>query len=155
MIGLTAALAVPLTYTLAAWRRWRLPLALLTGVAVYFASDEHSEITADCRPDAALFIACVAIATVAAGIRRIPISEEGPTDGESPGPAAWNAMAVRTLIPAVYVMFLGLVQYLADPRWTGLVSTFPACRWSSSRSLISRREGLKRVVSPGSCRLET
>ncbi len=29
-------------------------------------------------------------------------------------------------MPAAYVVLLGVVQYLADPRWTGLVSTFPS-----------------------------
>ena len=38
----------------------------------------------------------------------------------------FQAMAVRTAIPAIYVLVLGIVERLAGPGWAGLVSTFPS-----------------------------
>ena len=126
VIGLTAALAVPLTYTLTAWRHWRLPLALLTAIGGYLAGASLLGLLPLGGLMPRLCVACGAVATAAAIIRRIPIAERDRTDGLSPDPSTWDVMAVRTLIPAAYFVLLGVVQYLADPRWTGLVSTFPS-----------------------------
>ena len=35
-------------------------------------------------------------------------------------------MGVRTAIPAIYGLVLGMVQMMAGPSWAGLVSTFPS-----------------------------
>ena len=35
-------------------------------------------------------------------------------------------MAVRTAIPAVYVLVLGIAEHMAGPGWAGLMSTFPS-----------------------------
>ena len=37
-----------------------------------------------------------------------------------------HAMAVRTAIPATYVLVFGIVERIAGPGWAGLVSTFPS-----------------------------
>ena len=54
---------------------------------------------------------------------RLPIPEENRAGASL---STFQAMAVRTAIPATYVLVLGIVERMAGPGWAGLVSTFPS-----------------------------
>ena len=68
-------------------------------------------------------IAFLAIALGTFWARRWP----EPDDDQSVASlSAFQAMAVRTAIPAGYVLAFGAVERLAGPGWAGLASTFPS-----------------------------
>ena len=68
-------------------------------------------------------VASFAILAATHWARRIP-TPKGATTGASL--SSFQAMAARTVIPAIYGLVLGVVQRMAGPSWAGLVSTFPS-----------------------------
>jgi hypothetical protein len=123
LLGVAAAVALPLVYAQAVRFGWKLPGALAAAVTGYLAV--ASTLGALPSPGAVsrIGLAFLAIVLAAWWARRLPLPEENrPSGSLSPG----GAMVVRTAIPAVYVMVFALVERLAGPSWAGLVSTFPS-----------------------------
>jgi hypothetical protein len=123
LLGLVAAVALPLAYMRAVSLGWRLPMVLVLAVGGYFSV----ALALDCLPPLGV-VAHLGIATSAmiagAGIAtRLPLPKRGPS---------WQAMSprhkliLRSAVPALYVAAVALVDALAGPRWTGLVGTFPS-----------------------------
>jgi hypothetical protein len=123
LLGLAAAVALPSAYAQAVRRGWRLPGSLAAAVTGYLVVAS----TLGCMPASGvvprLAIALFAIVSAACWARRLPIPEVSHA-GVVLSP--FQVMGVRTAIPAIYVVVLGIVERVAGPGWAGLVSTFPS-----------------------------
>ena len=123
LLGLVAAVALPLAYAQAVRLGWRLPAALAAAVAGYLVVAS----ALGCLPAVGV-LPRLGIALVRHPVRlllggRLPIPK---SDRAGASLSPFQAMAVRTAIPAIYVLVLGIVQRMAGPGWAGLVSTFPS-----------------------------
>jgi hypothetical protein len=123
LLGLAAAVALPLAYAQAVRLGRRLPGALIAAVSGYLVVAA----TLGCMPLPDVFprlgIALFAIISAACWVRRLPMPKE---DHSGTPLSPWQAMGVRTSIPAVYVVVFALIERIAGPGWAGLVSTFPS-----------------------------
>jgi hypothetical protein len=123
LLGLAAAVALPLAYAQAVRLGWRLPVALAAAVAGYLVVAS----TLGCLPVGGAVprvgIAFFAILSASYWACRLPIPE-GKNAGSSL--SSFQTMALRTAIPVIYVVVLGIVQRVAGPGWAGLVGTFPS-----------------------------
>jgi hypothetical protein len=123
LLGLVAAVALPLAYARAVGRGWRLPGSIAASIAGYFAVALGLGYL---RPAAAceclgISLGAILFASYLAG--RIDIATETPAGyGRS---VRWSAL-VRTAIPAAYVLVVGIAGSAASPSCAGLVSTFPS-----------------------------
>ena len=124
LLGLAAAVALPLAYAQAVRLGWRLPAALAAAVAGYLARRLHARLSARGRGRSApRHRACSPSCRPLTG-QDVCRSRKDDHAGAALSP--FQAMAVRTAIPAIYVLVLGIVQRMAGPGWAGLVSTFPS-----------------------------
>ena len=123
LLGLVAAVFLPMAYAQAVGRGWRLPGAIAASVASYFAvalglGYLHPGAASEC-----LGISLGAILFAAYLAKRIEIPDETPAgDIRS---VRWSAL-VRTAIPAVYVLVVAIAGSAASPSCAGLISTFPS-----------------------------
>ena len=124
LLGLIAAVSLPLAYAQAVRRGWGLPAALAGAIAAYVAIASAAGLPPSRRiRPARLGVSFGSILVASYLASRIG----GPADA---GPQrrrrdAGSAL-VRTVIPVVYVAIVGIVTSSAGPRWAGLVSTFPS-----------------------------
>jgi uncharacterized membrane protein (GlpM family) len=123
LLGLVAAVALPLVYAWAVQRNHGLPSALATAVACYLAL----AFAFGCLPPPSLLmrVGCAACAILAGSYGARQIAVPGGNRAGVPL-SAFRTMALRTAIPLTYVLVLALVQRGAGPSWAGLVSTFPS-----------------------------
>jgi hypothetical protein len=123
LLGLAAAVALPLAYAQTVRVGWRLPTALAAAIGGYLvvASTLGYLVADGALPR--LAVALFAIVSASYWASRLPIPE-GHRAGASL--SAFQVMAVRTVIPAFYVLVLGIVERVAGPGCAGLVSTFPS-----------------------------
>ena len=123
LLGLVAAVALPLAYAQAVRLGWQLPAALAAAVTGYLTVASMLGCVPAIGAVPRLGIALGAIMSASYWAKRIPIPHKS-----SAGPALtpFQVMAARTAIPVVYVMVLAIVQRLAGPASAGLVSTFPS-----------------------------
>jgi len=123
LLGLVAAVSLPLAYVQAARRDWRLPAVMAASVAAYLAVASGLGSLQFRGPFECVGLAFGAIALASYRIGRIDVASEGRS-GFIRSPR-WSAL-VRTTVPAVYVLLVGLAGEAASPSWSGLVSTFPS-----------------------------
>ncbi len=123
LLGLAAAVALPLAYVQVVRLGWRLPAALVTAVAGYVVV----AVTLGNLPATSVLprlgIALFAILSASYWAGRLPIPERIRAGASL---SAFQTMVVRTAIPATYVLVLGIVESISGPGWAGLVSTFPS-----------------------------
>jgi hypothetical protein len=139
LLGLVAAVALPLAYAQAVQLGWRLAPALLGAVLGYVA--------------VAGFLAAMPVPGVAVPVLGVGVGGQGvmPRLGLAmaailiasafggriadppPGRRQWHpassrpaALVFRSVIPTTYVLFVAVVQTVAGPSPAGLVSTFPS-----------------------------
>src|SRR5262249_17508009 len=122
MLGLVAAVALPLAYAQAVRLGWRLAIALPAAVAGYItvASGLGSIPAPGALECLAISTGAILLASYLAG--RIGIPRQGR--GHDPKSRRWTE-ALRTPVPAAYVRLVGVVGAAAGPCWAGLLSTFP------------------------------
>jgi hypothetical protein len=123
LLGLAAAVALPLAYAQMVRLRWRLPVALTAAVTGYLVvAATLGCLTADgVLPR--LGIALFAILSGSYWAGRLPIPEGSRAVASL---STFQVMAARTAIPATYVLVLGIAERMAGPSWAGLMSTFPS-----------------------------
>jgi hypothetical protein len=125
LLGLVAALALPLAYAQAVRRGWPLPAVLAAAVAAYIGVASALAAFPQIGAVERLGIAGVALVFAAYWARRILVP--APRFGRNfVPPSTWRTMVLRTAIPALYVLFLAGVEQLAGTVWAGLMSTFPS-----------------------------
>src|SRR5262249_1598987 len=123
LLGLVAAVALPLAYAQAIRLGWRLPVALSAAVAGYLAVAAGFGGVPPVRAMPRFGIALVASLSGSYWARRISIPHGGCACVSL---STTEAMAVRTAIPAIYILVLAIAERVAGPGWAGLVSTFPS-----------------------------
>ena len=123
LLGLAAAVALPLAYVQMVRLGWRLPAALAAAVAGYIVVASTLGFLPASGVLPRLGIALVAILSASYWAGRLTIPE---TNRAGASLSEIQTMAVRTAIPATYVLVLGIVERMAGPGWAGLVSTFPS-----------------------------
>ncbi len=123
LLGLVAAVSLPLAYAEAVRQRWRLPGAIAAAVAAYLAvaSGLGSFHPGGAFESLGFSLFAIAIASYRAG--RIEISNE--TRAGFVASARWSGL-VRTVVPLSYVLLVGIAGEAASPSWAGLISTFPS-----------------------------
>jgi hypothetical protein len=123
LLGLAAAVALPLAYAHSARLGWRLPGALAAAVTGYLIVAA----TLAALPSPGAFprigIAFLSIILAARFAPRLALPAEQRPRGAL---SIAEAIAVRTAIPAIYVIAFATVERLGGPGLAGLVSTFPS-----------------------------
>ncbi len=123
LLGLVAAVALPLIYAEAVRRGCRLAPALLAAVLGYVAVAVLL---------ASLPVLGVALRLGLATIVILAASALGDRIADPPGrmrtsvPSPSRALVFRSVIPTIYVLVVAAVQTVAGPSRAGLVTTFPS-----------------------------
>jgi plasmid stabilization system protein ParE len=123
LLGLVAAVSLPLAYAHAAQRGWCLPRAIGAAIAAYFIVAWGLGSLHPGGPFECLGLALGAILLTSILAARIDLPR-GSVTGFTRSPR-WSSV-VRTAVPAVYVLVVGIASGAASPKWAGLVSTFPS-----------------------------
>ncbi len=123
LLGLVAAVALPLAYAQAVRWGWRLPGVIGAAIAAYFIVASGLGSIHEGGPWVCLGIALGAILLTSVLVARIEV--RSPRAGVVRRSSRWSAV-VRTVVPAVYVLGVGIASGATSPRWAGLVSTFPS-----------------------------
>jgi hypothetical protein len=123
LLGLIAAVSLPIAYTLAVRRGWGLAAALAAAIAAYagIASGMGYVDPGDSLLRMVVSFGSILIASYLAARIGLPVEaarRKSPSE-------RWMTL-LRTLIPVVYVAIVGLVGGVAGPRCAGLFSTFPS-----------------------------
>jgi hypothetical protein len=123
LLGLAAAVALPLVYTQAVRFGWHFSASFAAAIAGYLVIATGLGCLPAVGTLSRLGIALFAILSATHWARRIP-TPEGASAGASL--SRLQAIAVRTAIPAIYGVVLGVMERMVGPAWAGLVSTFPS-----------------------------
>jgi hypothetical protein len=123
LLGLIAAVALPMAYAAAVSRGWRLSSAVSAGIAAYVGVATGLACLHPAETIQRLGMACGSIVVASYVVSRIGIPA---ASGTHPATSRSRAALVRTIIPLAYVSIVGIVSSVAEPRWTGLMSTFPS-----------------------------
>jgi hypothetical protein len=123
LIGLVAAVALPLAYAQAVHLGWPLVGVLAGAVGSYLIvatglGHFHPTGAVKC-----LTIASIAILVASYLASWISITSAGR--GRVARSGRWTKV-IRTAIPAAYVIVVGIASTTASPSWAGLISTFPS-----------------------------
>jgi len=125
LLGLVAAVALPLAYAAAVRRGWRfgmaLPVAALGYAAVAVLLGSLPALGIAQRLGLATTV-ILAASVLGGRITDPPVSGRGAPALPSPS----RVIVLRTAIPTVYALVVSVVQTLAGPSDAGLVSTFPS-----------------------------
>jgi hypothetical protein len=123
LLGLIAAVSMPLAYAQAVRRGWGLPAALTAAIAAYVVVASGLGYLRPGETMQRLGFSCGAILAATYLASRI-----GTPDPVAPRswPSGRRTAMVRTIIPVIYVVIVGIVSSVASPRWAGLVGTFPS-----------------------------
>jgi hypothetical protein len=125
LLGLVAAVALPLAYLQAVRLGLRLPTALAAAVGGYFLVASDLGCLPHFGPFPRVCIGAAAIVAASCWAGRVCIRIRG--DGGGHGPfSPWWTTVLRTAVPALYVLALAAAERVAGPGWAGLVSTFPS-----------------------------
>jgi len=125
LLGLVAAVTLPLAYAQAVRRGWPLPAAVTAAVAAYAWVASCLGYLPPLGAMARLGIAAAALLSAAYWARRIPVPIPAKNRDLVPL-STWRTMVLRTAVPTLYVLFLTEVEQLAGTGWAGLMSTFPS-----------------------------
>ncbi len=123
LLGLIAAVSLPLAFAQAVRRGWKLPAVLAAAVGAYVAVACGLGFVHPVESIERLAISCGSILLASYVASRIGLPAEAPP--QAPPTDRWTA-AVRAIIPSTYVLIVGLVGVFGGPRGAGLVSTFPS-----------------------------
>jgi hypothetical protein len=123
LLGLAAAVALPLAYAQAVRLGWNFSASFAAAIAGYLVIAASLGFLPAVGTLSRIGIALVAILAATHWARRIP-TPGGASAGASL--STFQAMAARTAIPAIYGLMLAIVQRMAGPAWAGLLSTFPS-----------------------------
>ena len=125
LLGLVAAVSLPLAFIASVRLRWPLWGAIAASVGGYMAVAAGL----GCLPATGVLprvcLAAAALLGAAMWVRGRAVA--GPGDDRPRIPLSTLQVGfLRTATPALYVLMLGIAQQLAGPSWAGLLSTFPS-----------------------------
>jgi hypothetical protein len=125
LLGLVAAVSLPLAFIGSVRLGWRLWGAIATSVGGYLALAAGL----GCLPATGMLPKVSLAAAALVGAAMWAGGRESSTQVEDRPEAPISrlrAMLLRTATPVLYLVMLGIAQELAGPSWAGLVSTFPS-----------------------------
>jgi hypothetical protein len=125
LLGLVAAVAMPLAYAHAAGRGWPLPVVLAAAAAAYAGVASSLAYLPPIGMLERLGVTSAALVAAACWARRVPIPAFDQVGDLAP-PCTWRTIVLRTAIPVLYLLFLAGVEHVAGAGWAGLMSTFPS-----------------------------
>jgi hypothetical protein len=125
MLGLVAAVALPLGYAGAVGRGWRLPGAAAIAICAYVVVATGLGCLRVIGTFPRLALAAIAIVVATSWVGRISLHVRNAGQ-HLESHSIVRTMVLRSLIPTFYVLLLGSVERLGGPGWAGLVSTFPS-----------------------------
>ncbi len=125
LLGLVAAVTLPLAYAQAVRHGWPLPASLMAAIAAYAWVASCLGCLPDLGEVATVGIAAAALVGGAFWARRIPVPFPDQSRDFVPL-STWRTMVLRTAVPTIYVLFLAEVEHLAGTGCAGLISTFPS-----------------------------
>lgn len=123
LLGLVAAVSLPLAYVQAVQQGWPLPGAIVASISAYFIVASGLGTLHPGGPLECLGIALGAILLTSILAARIDLPSYSTR--RFTRSSRWSSL-VRTTVPALYVVVVGVASGAASPRWAGLVSTFPS-----------------------------
>jgi hypothetical protein len=123
LLGLIAAVSLPIAYAQAVRRGWGLAAALAAAIAAYVGVASGLGYLAPDDSSLRMGVSFGSILTASYLAARIGVPGDA---GRRKAPSGCWIGLLRTVIPVVYIGIVGLVGGLAGPRWAGLVSTFPS-----------------------------
>ena len=123
LLGLTAAVALPLAYVYAVRLGWSFSATFGASIGGYLVV----AIVLGCLPALGtgprVAIATLAIVSATHRVRRLHVP--GWT-GRRASISTAQTMVLRTSIPVIYGLAVSLLQRMGGPAWAGLLSTFPS-----------------------------
>jgi hypothetical protein len=122
LLGLVAAVAVPLIYAGALGLGWRLPGALATAVAGFALVAGGLGCLPAHGPTSGFGLAALAVLAACHVAGRIPTA--GDAAGRSELPRS-RTLALRTAVPVASLAIILALQDTAGPYWAGLLGPFP------------------------------
>ena len=122
LVGLIAAVALPLAYAQAARRGWSLHAALAAAIAGYAVVASALGLV---HPSGVFERMAASFACILAAAHLASRIGPPPSDPPRAAPPGRRVAIVRTIVPVSYIIMVGVVTGLASPRWAGLVGTFP------------------------------
>ncbi len=125
LLGLVAAVSLPLAFTRSVRQGWPLSGAVAASVGGYVLVAA----TLGCLPAIGalpkVFVAAGALLCAANWVGRWQ-RFESPENGVRVPLSPVRTMFLRTAAPVVYIVLLALFERMAGPSWAGLLSTFPS-----------------------------
>jgi hypothetical protein len=122
LLGLVAAVPVPLVYAGALGFGWRLPGALTMAIAGFALVAGGLGCLPAHGPLSGLGLAALAVLVACHLAGRIPTAGDAPGRIESPGS---RTLALRTAVPVASLAIVLFLQDAAGPYWAGLLGPFP------------------------------
>ena len=122
LLGLVAAVAMPLVYAQALGSGWRLPGAVSAAVGAYLVVAAGVSHAADGGAVGCLALSLMAVLTACHVAGRIRVATER---GRRCAPSRLWVLGCRMLVPMAYLWFVMTVQDSAGSLLAGLLSTFP------------------------------
>ncbi len=125
LLGLVAAVSLPLVFTGAVRLKWPLWGAIGASVGGYVLVAAALGCLPAIGALSKVMVAGAALAGAASWVARI---QEPQTRGNGGRVrlSRVRTMVLRTATPVIYVILLGIFERLAGPSWAGLMSTFPS-----------------------------
>ncbi len=122
LLGLVAAVAMPLVYAQAVGSGWRLPGAVSAAVGAYLVVAAGVSHAADGGAVGCLALSAMAVLSACHIAGRIQIATER---NRQYAPSKLWLLGCRTLVPMAYLGFVMSIQESASDLLAGLLSTFP------------------------------
>jgi hypothetical protein len=121
LLGLVAAVALPLAYGGAVSLGWGRRGSILAAVVGYLASAGILRAGPDFGAWGGLVLAVAGVTLGCRLARRLPEVESGPVR-DSP----WRLLALRGAVPAAFVLGMRGLRTVVGPEWSRMFATFPA-----------------------------
>ncbi len=121
LLGLVAAVALPLAYAMAVGRGRGVISALLSAVLGYVLTASVLRAAPDLGAVGGLVVALVGVVLGCVLASRLPVATEVVR-----GEGASRSMLLRCVVPALFLLGIRALRSSAGPEWAGLFSTFPA-----------------------------
>ena len=125
LLGLVAAVSLPLVFTGAVRLAWPLWGAIGASVGGYLVVAATLGFLPAIGAMPKVMVAATALAGAAIWVGRIHWPQTC-AEGGRVALSGIRTVVLRTATPVVYVILLGIFERLAGPSWAGLMSTFPS-----------------------------
>jgi hypothetical protein len=121
LLGLVAAVAVPLAYARAVLGGWGVRIAPLIGVVGYVSTAVTLHVAPDFGAIGGLVVAVLGVTAGCLLARRLPDMKAGGT-----GSRVSTSLVLRSAVPACFVLLIRGLRSAAGSDWAGIFATFPA-----------------------------